>query len=157
MSSSIKSTAASKASAIKLTSWTSLVIRLLEFVLGLTVLGSYASDLQHPPKDFKDGKWVFATITATLSVFAAVIHGFMPFVDALSTSAYVVWDLIVSILFWAVFGSFAKMYLHQKDSKRMSNIIWIDLICAMLWLASAFGGLVRVYKRKSRFEVTEKV
>lgn len=156
MSSSIKSTA-SKASTIKLTSWTSLVIRLFQFVLGLTVLGSYASDLQHPPKDFKDGKWVFATLTATLSVVAAVIHGFMPFVDALSTSAYVVWDFIISILFWAVFGSFAKMFLHHKDSKRMSNIIWIDLICAMLWLASAFGGLVRVYKRQSRFEVTERV
>jgi hypothetical protein len=47
-----------------------------------------------------------------------------------------------SILWIAVFGVFAKLFIHENpegDSgiQKMKNAVWVDLVNAILWLLSA--------------------
>lgn len=59
----------------------------------------------------------------------------------------VAWDVVLFILWVAVFGLFGKMYIHEKaemDSgiQRMKNAVWIDLVNMLLWFISPVFGFV---------------
>jgi TctA family transporter len=53
----------------------------------------------------------------------------------------------LSILWVAVFGIFAKLFLHEdpegdKGIQRMKNAIWVDLTNMLLWLVSGIMGAI---------------
>jgi hypothetical protein len=88
-----------------------------------------------------------------MSTVTALIYG-IPFVKSYIAWA---WDLILFILWIAVFGIFGKMYIQEKAEgdagvQRMKNAVWIDLINVFLWLISAIWGAVIFFRgRRTRF------
>jgi len=117
------------------------VLRFFQFVLALTVCGLYAVDLHHAHKAGvgADGKWVYAEVVGALAAFTALLY-IIPFV--LRVPFVWAWDVIMFILWIALFGLFGKMYIHENpegDSgiKRMKNAVWVDLVNALLWFFSA--------------------
>lgn len=129
-------------------------LRFLQLVFGIAVIGLYAQDLNraHKMKKYTDGKWVFATVVGTLGAVSALIYGLLPLVfSAFSVAILFAWDVILFILWTAVFGLFGSMYINakvemQSGVKRMKNAVWIDLINMLLWFVSAIVGAVGFWR-----------
>lgn len=148
------------------------VFRFIQLVLALTVCGLYGVDLHKANREHKysDGKWVFlpnfcspnqstqtnrplqvyAEVTASLSAVTAALY-LIPFFSRIPF--LFAWDLILFILWIALFGTFGKMYINtQADDygiQRMKNAVWVDLVNALLWLISACGMLVYWVKHRN--------
>jgi hypothetical protein len=68
-------------------------------------------------------------------------------------------DMILFILWIALFGLFGNMYIKERAEgdagvQRMKNAVWVDLVNALLWLISAVGMLlfwVRHRNNRSRW------
>ncbi|KAI4146876.1 MAG: hypothetical protein L6R39_003312 [Caloplaca ligustica] len=123
------------------------VLRFLQFVFGITVIGLYAQDLRKAHKEHKytDSKWAYATAVGTIGAASALALIW----PALALFAWG-WDLVVFILFTALFGLFGNMYIHENPEgdggvKRMKNAVWIDLINMLLWLVTAVYGMIRFF------------
>jgi hypothetical protein len=136
------------------------IFRFIQIVLALAVCGLYGVDLNRAHKEHKysDGKWVrspfytllkssltraqvFAEVVASLSAVTALIY-IIPFAKRIPFAF--VWDTILLLLWFALFGLFGSLYLKENpegDSGiiRMKHAIWVDLTNAFLWLISAAG------------------
>lgn len=72
----------------------------------------------------------------------------LPIIFSYTTVAVLfAWDIILFILWCAVFGLFGSMYIHENaemDSgvRRMKNAVWIDLICLLLWFITSIMGAI---------------
>ncbi|KAI7920128.1 hypothetical protein M0657_006720 [Pyricularia oryzae] len=134
------------------------VLHFLAFAMALTVCGLYGVDLTRARESgvAADPKWVFAEVVAGISVFTTLVY-LIPFV--LRFAGVPIWNLILFILWIAVFGVFGSMYIKEDPEgnqaiQRMKNAVWVDLANALLWLIIAiFSG---VYwwghrERRSRF------
>lgn len=69
----------------------------------------------------------------------------IPFV--LRFVASIAWAFILFILWIAVFGVFARLYLHENanrnaDIVRLRRAVWVDLANAIGWLVAALAALV---------------
>ncbi|KAL8660920.1 MAG: hypothetical protein Q9202_006096 [Teloschistes flavicans] len=133
--------------------WT---LRFLQFVFAITVIGLYAQDLRKAHKEHKysDSKWGYATAVGTIGGVSSLVLLW----PALSMFAWA-WDLVVFILFIALFGLFGNLYIHENPEgdggiKRMKNAVWIDLINALLWLVTALYGLILFFTRGGRSTYT---
>jgi H+/Cl- antiporter ClcA len=100
---------------------------------------------------------VFATVVGSLSAVTALIFMILPIIFSYITVAILfAWDIILFILWCAVFGLFGSMYIHAKaemDSgvQRMKNAVWIDLICLLLWFITSIMGAIGFMRgRKDR-------
>jgi len=126
-------------------------------VFALAVVGLYAQDLNKARKEHKysDGKWVFATVVGSLSAVTALIFMILPIIFSYTTVAILfAWDIILFILWCAVFGLFGSMYIHENaemDSgvQRMKNAVWIDLICLLLWFITSIMGAIGFVRRRN--------
>ncbi|KAJ5794943.1 hypothetical protein N7457_001542 [Penicillium paradoxum] len=100
------------------------LLRFLQFVFGLTVIGLYGKDVHHDhsEKHTWHSKWVYALVTAFLATITAAIHIILPFVmrkakanGVTSNPALLlpqfVWEFVVTVLWLALFGVFGKMYI----------------------------------------------
>ena len=155
------------------------VYRFVQLVLALTVCGLYGVDLHHANTEHKysDSKWVrslfppllspsprpnpalsnstdmlqvYAEVTASLSAVTATLY-LIPFVSRIPM--LFAWDLILFILWIALFAIFGKMYIGTRADdygiQRMKNAVWVDLVNALLWLISACGMLVYWIKHRN--------
>ncbi|KAL8901927.1 MAG: hypothetical protein Q9207_004950 [Kuettlingeria erythrocarpa] len=132
------------------------VLRFLQFVFAITVIGLYAQDLNKGYRGglYSDSKWGFATATGVIGAVSALVLIW----PALSMWAWG-WDFVVFILFTAVFGLFAKIFIHEYAGdngaiKRLKRAVWIDLINMLLWFVTFVYGVVRFFffrKGKSQF------
>lgn len=133
-------------------------IHLVQFALALAVCGLYGVDLHHAHEAhaYTDGKWVYAEVVGGLSAVTALVY-FIPFI--LRFWLVWVWDLVLFVLWIALFGIFGKMYIHENpegDSgiQRMKNAVWVDLVSALLWLllaVASFGYWWGHRERHTRF------
>jgi len=147
----------SKSSRFSVTDIINLVLRFLQLVFALAVIGLYAQDLNKARKEqkYSDGKWVFATVVGSLSAVTALIFLIIPILISYWTVAILfAWDSILFILWCAVFGLFGSMYIHEKaemDSgvQRMKNAVWVDLVCLILWFITSVLGAIGFWKGKS--------
>jgi len=134
-----------------------LVLRFLQLIFAIAVIGLYAQDLNKARKEkkYSDGKWVFATVVGSFSAVTALIFMIIPILISYWTVAILfAWDLILFILWCAVFGLFGSMYIHanaQMDSgvQRMKNAVWIDLICLLLWFITGLLGAIGFWRGKN--------
>jgi H+/Cl- antiporter ClcA len=122
-----------------------LVLRFLQFVFAIAVIGLYAQDLNKAHKEAKytDSKWAYAVAVASLSAFTALVY----MIPKLKFWYACGWDTILFVLWAAVFGIFGKLYIHanaQGDGgiKRMKSAVWVDLVNLLLWLVTAVMGVV---------------
>ncbi|OAA53284.1 hypothetical protein ISF_08898 [Cordyceps fumosorosea ARSEF 2679] len=135
------------------------VAHFLLFVLGLTIIGLYATDVQRAREvnSHLDSKWIFAVVVGSLSSVTCLVY-FVPFVFHARGIVAPIWNLVLFILNITLFGVFANLFLHAKASngavKRMKNAIWVDLTSALLWLLVALASAGYWWKHRdvrSRF------
>jgi hypothetical protein len=90
----------------------------------------------------------FATAIGVLSAVTAIVYAVLLLVfSSFRVVFLVVWDVVLFILWVAVFGLFGKLYIHEKrgmdgGTQRMKNAVWIDLINMLLWFVSPIFGFV---------------
>lgn len=96
----------------------------------------------------------FATAIGVLSAITALIYAVLPIIIRSFTSAILfAWDIVLFILWVAVFGLFGSMYIGANPNgdggvQRMKNAVWIDLINMLLWFISAIVGAIGFWRWK---------
>lgn len=136
------------------------VLHLFCFILALTTCGLYGKDLQraHHHGVYSDSKWIYAVVVGSMSAVTCVAY-FIPFVLRVAGIGAAIWNLILFILWIALFGVFGKMYINEKAEgdggiQRMKNAVWVDLTSALLWLiaaGAAMGYWLKNRDSRSRF------
>jgi hypothetical protein len=135
-----------------------ILARFFQFVLGITVIGLYAIDLDRARKAhvYTDSKWVWAVVCGTLGALTSLIF-MLPLVKAWFFF-YV--DTFVWLCYLIAFGIFGKMYIPENAEgnagiKRMKNAVWVLLTNMLLWFLTAVYGAVVFWKtRKARTSLT---
>ncbi|KAK6365105.1 hypothetical protein LTS17_011583 [Exophiala oligosperma] len=125
-----------------------LLLRLLQLIQGLVVVGLYGVDLNRANREHKysDGKWVYAVVVGSLSAVTAVAYGLVGVFLQYRTVAFLfAWDWILVILWTALSGIFGSMYIGEKTEMewgihRMKVAVGFDLAGLVLWfITAAFG------------------
>ena len=114
-----------------------LVLRSLQFIFALVVIGMYSMDLRAADKAdaYTDSKWVFAVVVGSLSAVTTLVYG-IPFLKSYWGFG---WDFVLFVLWTATFGVFGNIFIkanptpEQHGVQRMKNAVWIDLINMLLW------------------------
>lgn len=130
-----------------------LVLRFLQFILGITVIGLYAVDLRKADKmdAYTDGKWVFAVVVGTLSAVTVLIYA-IPFIKSYWAFG---WDWLLFILWTALFGTFGSIFIKAKPTPeqhgqiRMKHAVWVDLVNMLLWLITAVYSTIIWWRNRS--------
>lgn len=164
-----------KAASAPLKAWENiprLVVRGLQFVLGLVIVGLYGHrvDKQHRAEDTSiSPEWVFGLIVAGLSCVTAVAFAVAAPFGAVSnrfkTARLFSWDLTLFLLWIVVFGIFGGIFLHRDndDSYKGSSTavekgaVWVDLVNSILWLVSGVYGFVKTFMSGKVDTLGEKV
>ena len=95
-----------------------------------------------PPQSYAVAVGAMAAITALVYMPLTIFAGTIMWLFA--------WDLLLFILWIAVFGLFASLYLHENPEgdggvQRMKNAMWIDLVNMLLWFITGVGGVVAFF------------
>ncbi|SLM34797.1 Marvel domain [Lasallia pustulata] len=113
------------------------ILRFLQFVLALTVAGLYGAQLDDQRKHggHGDSRWIYAEVVAALSAVTCILY----MIPLVRSYLFFAWDLILFILWVALFGLFGKLYIkknahHDSSVQKMKNAVWVDLINMLLWL-----------------------
>ncbi|GAW19853.1 hypothetical protein ANO14919_093440 [Xylariales sp. No.14919] len=145
--------------------WLRLVGRGLQLIFALVVVGLYGSRVSsdHRHDRSQAVQWVFALIVASLSAITAILFAIpQPFVK---TARLFAWDFVLFILWIAVFGTFAVIFLRMPDDDEhkwyentrvsvMRHAVWIDLVNAVFWLLTGGYGCFRTFVSR---KVDEKI
>ncbi|KAI1840948.1 hypothetical protein JX265_004666 [Neoarthrinium moseri] len=122
----------------------------IQLVFALVVVGLYAHRVD---EDRRAGRaqsaaWAYATVVAGMSCITCVVYA-IPFAPVHRLFA---WDLTLFILWIAVFGTFANIFLKREEdeyegtSVRVMKVgVWIDLVNCLLWLATGAYGSFRTF------------
>ncbi|KAJ5672530.1 hypothetical protein N7507_001657 [Penicillium longicatenatum] len=109
------------------------ILRFLQFVFGLTVIGLYGRCVHHDHKyhDTYHSKWVFALVVGFLATSTAAFHMILPFIKKRVNNSsnpklhlpQFVWEAVLCIIWLTVFGIFGKMYIgvYPTDSSSSSK------------------------------------
>ncbi|PVH97519.1 hypothetical protein DM02DRAFT_730520 [Periconia macrospinosa] len=135
-----------------------ITLRLFQFVMGIVVIGLYATDLDRARKAgvYYDSKWMYATIVGAIASLASLIM-MLPLIRAWFFFGV---DAILFILYLTAFGIFGKMFIKEdpegnKDIVRMKRAVWCLLTNMILWLITACYGAVIFWKsRKASTSLT---
>ncbi|KAI1336746.1 hypothetical protein F5Y15DRAFT_418567 [Xylariaceae sp. FL0016] len=131
--------------------WLRWAARGIQFIFALVVVGLYGYRVN---KDRSDGNpqaaaWVYAVITGGLSCITCIVYA-IPFVPS---PRIFFWDLTLFILWIAVFGTFANIFLklpegqdyQGTDGDTMRHAVWLDLVNCLFWLGTGIYGCVRTF------------
>lgn len=133
----------------------------MESVLSLAVIGLYAQDLSHArlANKYADSHWVYATLVSSLSAILSLLY-FIPFMAKAFTRYLFPADAVLALLWIALFGDFGRMYIGADPQnvghgdgpgiQRMKNAVWVDLVCALLWVGTATWGVFGWWMGKRR-------
>jgi hypothetical protein len=129
-----------------------IVLRFFQFVMGLTVIGLYAVDLDNTRKQGKyvDSKWVWAVVCGTLGAISSIV------LILVKSWFFFGLDALVFLCYLVAFGIFGKMFIGEdpegnKGIIRMKNAVWVLLTNMLLWLISAVVGAFMFWRtRKAR-------
>lgn len=140
-----------------------LVVRGLQFVLGLVVVGIYGERVRKGREDAADASaaWVFGLVVAVAACLTALVFAATAPFGAVSrrfkTHRLFGWDLTLFVLWITAFGVFAQLFLHRGDDdddddayKGASTAVqkgamWLDLTNSLLWLVSGVYGSLKVF------------
>ncbi|AEO64957.1 db3cb1fc-81ec-47d0-87af-bbdcf748d4c7 [Thermothielavioides terrestris] len=140
------------------------ILHFFQFVLAITVCGLYGADIDRTRKagGQADGKWVYAVVVGGISAVTTLLY-WIPFI--LRFALIWAWNLILFILWIALFGLFGGMYIHEDpngngDIQRMKNAVWVVLASAILWLIGVIAHFIYWWghrERHTRFTSRAKV
>ncbi|KAI3342508.1 hypothetical protein F4824DRAFT_206931 [Ustulina deusta] len=136
--------------------WLRLVGRGLQLIFALVVVGLYGSRVSsdHSNDRTQAVQWVYALFVASLSAVTAVAFAIpQPFVR---TARLFAWDFTLFVLWIAVFGTFAVIFLRMPDDAEhkwyentrvslMRHAVWLDLVNALFWLLTGGYGCFRTF------------
>lgn len=119
-------------------------VRTLQVVLGLTIIGLYASDLKliHG----SDVRYIYAVVVGTISTLSALIMC----IPAIKSFLFFAWDFLVFILNVALFGAMGRYFINpstverQHDDK-MRHAVWVVCIAMVLWFSTAVAGGIQFW------------
>ena len=143
-------------------------LRLLQFVLGLVVIGLYGQHLtttdasEHGYKPM-DARWLYAVITGAIAALTALVYMALMFALRSRTPLVrrtrlllpvLVWEGVVWVLWLVCFGIFGRLFLakhHGHDAgeweEKMFRAVWVDLASWVVWGVSLVWCGVRWWKR----------
>ncbi|KAK3182169.1 hypothetical protein K4F52_006538 [Lecanicillium sp. MT-2017a] len=129
-------------------------IHVILFALSLAVCGLYGTDVQRGNEEdvHVNSKWVYAVVVGSLSAVTCVVY-FIPIVFHAIGIAAPIWNFILFILWITLFGVFGKLFIKEDPEgdggiKRMKNAVWVDLVGALLWLATFVASLGYWWKHR---------
>lgn len=135
-------------------------LHVVAFALALAVCGLYGHDLKRASDNDvdSDSKWIYAVVVGALSAVTCVAY-FVPFVLRLGGIVIPAWNFVLFVLWTAVFGIFAKMYINEDPEgdggiRRMKNAVWVDLVNMLLWFVATLAAAGYWFKHRderSRF------
>ncbi|KAF1833623.1 hypothetical protein BDW02DRAFT_374393 [Decorospora gaudefroyi] len=128
-----------------------LLIRLFQFVMGVTVIGLYAIDLDQARKAdrYIDSKWVWAVVCGTLGAVTSLVF-MLPLAKAWFFFGV---DAFLFLCWVIAFGIFGRMYIGEREDTeaeegvgRMRNAVWVLLTNMLLWFVTAVVGAVLFWR-----------
>ncbi|KAJ9244691.1 hypothetical protein DTO207G8_2244 [Paecilomyces variotii] len=135
------------------------VIRFIQLVMALVVIGLYGQDLSsnHQNGVYVNAKWVYAVVAGGLAALTAFIYLVAAFVAKdrpLRTRPHLhlplfLWQSVLCILWLVLFGIFGKMYIGNPNTKdnsnvdKMKNAVWIDIANLGLWVITGLWAGLR--------------
>lgn len=89
-------------------------LRALQCIFAAAIAGIYGPDLAHAfsTNSIAASQWVFAEAVAALSIITCFAHSF-GLNQKVWWAVCVLWDWIVAVLWVALFGTFATLFLGQ--------------------------------------------
>ncbi|KAI2603267.1 uncharacterized protein GGS25DRAFT_86608 [Hypoxylon fragiforme] len=137
--------------------WLRWVARGIQFILAIIVCGLYGSRVN---RDHKDGNpqsvaWVYALIVAGLSSITCFVYAIPNPFSKFQSHRLFAWDLTLFVLWIALFGTFAVIFLKRDDDKYegtsvalMKCAVWVDLVNALFWAGTGAYGCFRTFVGK---------
>lgn len=137
-----------------------LVVRGLQFILGIVIVGIYGERVHKGREDASDASaaWVFGLIVSVAACITALIFAVVAPFGTVSrrfkTHRLFGWDLTLFVLWITAFGVFAQIFLHRDDDDGSykgsstdveKGAMWLDLANSLLWLISGVYGSVKVF------------
>ncbi|KAI1178088.1 hypothetical protein F4777DRAFT_539377 [Nemania sp. FL0916] len=137
--------------------WLRLVGRGLQLIFALVVVGLYGSRVNSDRSagNPQAAQWVYALFVASVSAITSVVFAIpQPFVK---TARLFAWDFTLFILWIAVFGVFAVLFLRMPEDdpahkwyegtrvSTMRHAVWVDLVNAVFWLLTGGYGCFRTF------------
>lgn len=136
-----------------------LVVRGLQFILGIVIVGIYGERVHKGREDSQDASaaWVFGLIVSVAACITALLFAVIAPFGTVSrrfkTHRLFGWDLLLFVLWITVFGVFAEVFLHRDNDdayKGASTTVekgamWLDLANSLLWLISGVYGSLKVF------------
>ncbi|KAI0024280.1 hypothetical protein F4780DRAFT_655559 [Xylariomycetidae sp. FL0641] len=134
--------------------WLRWAARGLQFILALVVVGLYGHrvDTDRRAGRAQAAAWVYAVFVGGVSCLTCVVFAVPnPFVR---THRLFAWDLVLFVLWIAVFGAFAAVFLHRAedapdyqgtDVGLMKHAVWLDLVNCLFWLGTGVYGCFRTF------------
>ncbi|KAL9048748.1 MAG: hypothetical protein Q9162_007565 [Coniocarpon cinnabarinum] len=140
-----------------------LIVRFLQFVLGLTVAGIYGNHVhsQSSHNQASDSSFIFAVVVGGLTCVTTIAYS----IPKVKVYYCFFWDWMLVIFWLALFGKFAGLFLNRNannpkasfqgtNTQQMKNAVWVDLISLSLWvITAAYGTWVFLRRRKMTRDV----
>ncbi|KAL7619557.1 hypothetical protein AAE478_010097 [Parahypoxylon ruwenzoriense] len=134
--------------------WLRWVARGIQFVLAVIVAGLYGHrvDTDHRAGNKQSAAWVYALIVAGLTCITCTFYAIPNPFGRLQSHRLFAWDLVIFVLWIALFGTFAAIFLKRDDDEYegtsvtlMKCAVWLDLVNCILWLGTGLYGCVRTF------------
>lgn len=137
-----------------------LVVRGLQFILGIVIVGIYGERVAKGREDSQDASvaWIYGLIVSVAACITALVFAVIAPFGAVSrrfkTHRFFWWDLTLFVLWITAFGVFAEIFLHRDgdDSSYKGSstavekgAMWLDLTNSLLWLVSGIYGSLKVF------------
>lgn len=148
-----------------------MVCRGLQFLFALIACGYYVN------ANSKGGAalWLFAITISGLSAATAALFALatplaaIPFIGGklkvVKTYRAFAWDLALFVCWLVAFGVFAGIFLHRDNADVFKGVkpapmkiaVWVDLVNALLWLASGVYGALKTFLGEQADRATERL
>ncbi|KAI1397973.1 hypothetical protein F4819DRAFT_499095 [Hypoxylon fuscum] len=134
--------------------WLRWVARGIQFILAIIVCGLYGNRVDRDRKEgnAQSSAWVYAVIVAGLTCITCLLYSIPNPCSKMQSHRLFAWDLILFVLWIAVFGVFARTFLHNELDEfegcsvaLMKCAVWVDLVNAILWLGTGGYGCFRTF------------
>ncbi|KAF2867430.1 hypothetical protein BDV95DRAFT_502912 [Massariosphaeria phaeospora] len=134
-----------------------IIVRFLQFIMGIVIIGLYAQDLTTARKAnaHQDPKWLYAVSAGTAGSVVALV-----FMTPIKAWAFFAVDAVVFVLFLTAFGIFGKIFISadakgDKSVQRMKNAVWMHVVNMLLWFGTAaYGAVIFIKSRKARSQTS---